>query len=523
MASTKKQTRSVKATKELMTMLWDPVFAVDPLAFVLFAFPWGKPGTPLEHWQGPKKWQRKILQELSEHIKSNKVKRATGNDLELWRKAVSSGHGIGKSALISWIIIWFLTTRPGAVAVVSANNEHQLKGRTWAELKKWVTLSINSDWWEMLAMEMRPAAWYAESLADLKIDSAYYYAKAQLWSEENPDAFAGAHNHYGVLLVFDEASGIPSVIWDVCNGYFSDQVEEGYQFAFSNPRRNSGKFFECFHKNREFWRTEKIDTRTVEGIDLGQAEKLRKEYGEDSAQFRVQVMGEFPLSDTSQFISRLLVQEAMSRETYIDSGAPLLMGVDVAAPSTGGRSVIAFRRGYDAKSIPWYSSKTDDTVQLARKVAEFIDKYHVTKVFVDGNGFGRGVYDNLKAWGYGDKIINVMAGSQRNCDTDRYKNKRAEMWDLLKKWLEMGTIPQDDLLIDDLTACSYKHDVNTGALLLESKEAMRERGIASPDKADALAMTFAAPVARTDIQSRDRRQTKRRLVKRYSALEYAAR
>ena len=133
---------------------------------------------------------RKILREISTHIQRNQVVDVP----EMFRLAVASGRGIGKSALVSWLILWMLSTRLGATIIVTANTEQQLRSRTWAELGKWLTLSIHSHWFTKTATTIKPAPWFEEALIrDLKIDTGYYYAQAQLWSEENPDAFAGIH------------------------------------------------------------------------------------------------------------------------------------------------------------------------------------------------------------------------------------------------------------------------------------------------------------------------------------------
>lgn len=102
---------------ELMSRLWSPAIKNDPLAFVLLTFPWGEPGTPLEHHAGPRKWQRQILTDIRDHIRQNDGK----VDFDTFRMAVASGRGIGKSALVSWLVIWMLSTRIGGSVIVSAN------------------------------------------------------------------------------------------------------------------------------------------------------------------------------------------------------------------------------------------------------------------------------------------------------------------------------------------------------------------------------------------------------------------
>ena len=167
----------------------------------------GTRGHPLAEFTGPRKWQEKILKKMTTHIARNNGK----VDPEMFRLAVASGRGIGKSALVSWLILWMLSTRLGSTIIVTANTEQQLRSRTWAELGKWLTLAINNHWYTKTATAIKPESWFEEALKrDLKIDTGYYYAQAQLWSEENPDAFAGIHSNYGVCLIMDEASGIPA-------------------------------------------------------------------------------------------------------------------------------------------------------------------------------------------------------------------------------------------------------------------------------------------------------------------------
>ena len=244
-----------------MTRLWSKTIANNPEAFVLMAFPWGQPNTPLAKFRGPRKWQREVLRTIAQHIKDNDGKL----DMETFRLAVSSGRGIGKSALVSWLILWMLSTRIGSTVIVSANSEAQLRSVTWGELTKWAAMIINAHWWEISATKLMPAKWVCELVErDLKKGTRYWAAEGKLWSEENPDSYAGVHNHDGMMLIFDEASGIPDSIWSVGAGFFTENILDRYWCAFSNPRRNSGYFFETFHGKRDFWKTKQVDARTVE-------------------------------------------------------------------------------------------------------------------------------------------------------------------------------------------------------------------------------------------------------------------
>ena len=238
-------------------------FADDPLGFVMYAFPWGDRNRELQ-----------------------------GLKPELFKIARASGRGIGKSAFLAWIALWLFSTMPSSTVIVSANTEQQLKSTTFPEIRKWATMSIHSRWFEHNAMSLQPADWLVSTLKKTtKYDSAYWYIQARLWSEEAPDAYAGVHSQMGMAVLFDEASGIPSVIWPVAQGYFTDATTHRFWVVISNPRNPSGQFFECFHGNRDQWDHANIDGRSVEENDHGLYTSIISQYGEDSDQARVEVYG----------------------------------------------------------------------------------------------------------------------------------------------------------------------------------------------------------------------------------------
>ena len=476
---------SAQDEQELMARLWSPIIKDNPLAFVLYAFPWGKAGTPLEHFSGPRKWQREVLQELAEHIKQNNGK----VDFDTFRMATSSGRGIGKSALVSWLVLWMLSTRIGSTTIVSANSEAQLRSVTWAEITKWLSMAMNTHWFEVSATRVMPAKWLTELVErDLKLGTRYWGVEGRLWSAENPDSYAGVHNFSGVMLVFDEASGIDDSIWSVASGFFTENTPNRFWLAFSNPRRNSGYFYEAFHSKRDFWKTKIVDARTVEGTDKAVYQQIIDEYGADSAQAHVEVFGEFPNASDDQFIGAHIVDEAMERERYKDLSAPIILGVDPArfgADST----VIAVRQGRDIIAIKRF--KGDDTMETVGRIIECIEEFKPVLVNIDEGGLGAGVVDRLKEQRYKVKGVN-FANKSKNMMM--YGNKRAEMWGDMREWLRSASIPKDRTLKTDLISPLMKPD-SKGAIYLESKKDMKMRGLASPDAADAIALTFAYPVA----------------------------
>ena len=477
--------------KQLMTELWSLNIKDDPLNFVKFAFPWGQKNTPLEDFTGPRKWQEKILRDIAIHIQRNQT-----IDLpEMFRLAVASGRGIGKSALVAWLILWMLSTRLGATIIVTANTEQQLRSRTWAELGKWITLAINSHWFNKTATTVKPAPWFEEALIrDLQIDTGYYYAQAQLWSEENPDAFAGIHSSYGVCLIMDEASGIPAPIYSVSEGFFSEPTAHRYWFTFSNPRRNTGPFYDSFYSKRKYWHNEQIDSRTVEGTDQKLFQTMLEQYGENSTVARVEVLGEFPSADDDTVIPMDLVRAAVDRDVSISASAPIVWGLDVARFG-GDNSALCVRQGNTVLEIKTFNSM--DLMQLCGAVKNKYDnETMMTKpqeVLVDVIGLGSGVVDRLAEQNLPVRGVNVAEAPSTK---KNFLNLRAELWFAIKDWLAQREcrLPNDDELVAELAAPIYKY-TSTGKIKLESKEEMKKRGIKSPDRADALALTMASAAA----------------------------
>lgn len=459
----------------------------DPLRFVLLVFPWGD-GELTGH-TGPDTWQIDILTAIRDGLSLNHALRI----------AVASGHGPGKSALVAWILLWAVATCVDTRCVVTANTDTQLRTKTWAELAKWYRLCLCRHWFNLTATAL------------YSVDGAHertWRVDMVPWSENRTEAFAGLHNQgKRILVVFDEASAIPDVIWETTEGALTDAETEIIWAAFGNPTRNTGRFRECFGRFRHRWLRRQIDSRTARMTNKAEIAEWIKDYGEDSDFVRVRVKGEFPRAGSMQFIASDLVEAAMSadRDQDVTIYDPLVMGVDVARFGMD-RTVIVLRRGRDARTLPWVKLSGADTMTVAAKIAELAEYYKPDAIFVDGGGPGGGVVDRLRMLHH--PVIEVQfggkadrAGSNTQSGAIIYANKRAEMWGLMREWLSGGMLPTNDQeLLADLTGVEYGYALKDGrdAILLEKKEDMRKRGLASPDLADALACTFAYPVAPHD-------------------------
>lgn len=481
---------SIKSNEPILEWMMSEECYISPYHFAMTAYAWGE--GDLKQFDGPRRWQREIMQEIEQYLRTALGMRATLGCLpDFFREAVASGRGPGKSALVGMLAHWFLSTRVGGSTWVAANGEPQLRTKTFPEISKWVARGINKDFFEINATSIGPSKWfreYIESPEGLNRSTKYYYISGQLWSKENPDAFAGAHNFDGEFAIFDEASGIPDSIWTVQEGVFTEDIPDRFWLAFSNPRISQGAFFECFHRNRDRWRTRQIDSRTVEGISKSTYENIIAQHGEDSDEARVEVYGQFPKSGEDQFISPFVVDEAVKRPRYKDDTAPIIVGVDPARSGLDS-TVIVVRQGRDIVSLKRY--KGEDTMQIVGRVIDTIEEWRPDLTAVDEGGIGAGVLDRLTEQRY--KVRGVNFG-WKAANPVMYGNVRAEIWGKMREWLKTASIPADDQLKMDLCAPNKKPNSN-GTIFLEGKKEMKSRGLASPDAADALAVTFHYPVA----------------------------
>jgi hypothetical protein len=452
----------------------------DPLEFVRYAFPWAEPGTELATSEGPEPWQVDLLSAIRDGLLT--PERAI-------QQAIASGHGIGKSAFVSWLILWGISTFEDTRGVVTANTETQLKTKTWAELAKWYRMFIGRELFKMTAT------------AIFSVDPAHertWRIDMVRWSEHNPEAFAGLHNQgKRILVVFDEASAIHDVIWETTEGALTDRDTQIIWFVAGNPTKNTGRFRGCFDgPQARFWQTRAIDSRTVSFTNKEQIARWIEAYGEDSDFARVRVKGMFPRAGSMQFISSEIVAEAALREVYVDKYDPLIMGVDVARFGDDS-SVIRFRKGRDSRTMASIRLHGVDTQAVAARVAEEYLRYRVDAVFVDGGGVGGGVVDRLRALRVPCFDVQFGAKSDRT-DPDepnsKFANKRAEMYGMMRSWLKNGAIENDDTIKAQFAAVEYGFN-QRDEIQLESKADLKRRVGYSPDDADALALTFAYPVA----------------------------
>ena len=475
----------------------------DPLRYVMYMFPWNDdpsiqlvslPEAYRERFPGieygPDQWACEFLDDLGREIKERKF---NGKDaVPPIRFSTASGHGIGKSTLTAWIIKFLLDTRPFSIGMVTANTSDQLRTKTWAQVGFWNAKSLTADSW-IYRNSRGNMSLYRNTKSDDIRDK--WRCDAQTCREENSEAFAGLHAaNSTAFYIFDEASAVPDPIFDVREGGATDG--EPMSFDFGNPTRKSGRFYEnTIGKFRHRYITRSIDSRDVSITNKALFEEWRNDWGEDSDFFKVRVKGVFPSAGSVQFINSDEVEQAMFRLPEEDKTAPLIIGVDVAR--FGDNSTIIYPRvGNDAKTWGYWEFRGLDIVGVVEAVVKKIDYFKklgktCEGLFIDGGGLGGGVVDMLSRLRYNPIDVNFGGKSF----DPKYRLKVDQMWGNLRDNIPHLCLPRDDVLRDQLTQREYGFTA-TGKIALESKKDMEDRGVMSPDVADALALTYAHDVGR---------------------------
>jgi hypothetical protein len=453
-------------------------FSADPLGFSRYAWAWGEDGE-LEKFKGPHEWQKEVFSLIGDHLKSDK----RFNPLKI---AVSSGRGIGKSALIAMLCNWAMSTCDDTRIIVTANTEGQLQTKTWPEISKWFRRAINEHWWTQTATKI---------CVKEKAHADTWRMDRETWSANNVEAFRGLHNAgKRMIIVFDEAAGIPDVIWHATEGSLTDEYTEMVWIAFSNPSQNTGSFRECFGRLKHRWHTFQIDSRNVPGTNKEEIQGWIEDWGEDHDFVRINVKGEFPRAGSTQFISGEVVQNARKRTIDVNPREWKILSVDVARFGDD-KTVIGLRQG--RKFTVLEKIRGLDTVQVGYRVCAFMKEYEPRLTVIDGDGVGGGVVDNVKHqmsdWLKKNVPCQVeeFHGGNSPGDAFAYFNRRAEVWGKMREWLKTGDIPDDPELDMDLSGPEYFMS-NKNQIQLERKEDMKSRGLASPDIGDCLAMSFSA-------------------------------
>ena len=392
--------------------------------------------------------------------------------------SVRSGHGTGKSTTASWCMLWFLLTRFPSKTVVTAPTTGQLFDALFSELKRWIN---------ELPAELRELLEVKSDRVELNAAKAEAFISARTSRAETPEALAGVHSE-NVLLVVDEASGVPEPVFEAASGSMSGHTAT--TLLMSNPTRSSGTFFESHHGNSEAWTNFHWSCVLSPLVSDDFVEEMKERYGEDSNAFRVRVLGEFPLADDDTVIPYHLVESAMGRRIDRDETAKPVWSLDVARFGNDD-TVLLKRAGGVVYEVAKWSGK--DLMHTVGRIKADYDglptPLQPRVVLVDVIGMGGGVVDRLRELNVPVRGVNV---SEAPAAKDNYVNLRSELWFKVKGWLEQKTVSliEDKRLLTELTSVRYRF-TSQGKMQVESKDEMKRRGLKSPDVADALVLSMA--------------------------------
>lgn len=426
--------------------------------------------------------------------------------------SVRSGHGIGKSAVESWLAIWFLTTRPYPKIPCTAPTQHQLWDILWAEIAKWLrnnpALANDLIWTkEKVYMKGHPEEWFAVGRTASK-----------------PDALQGFHADH-VLYIIDEASGVKDEIFEPILGALST---EGSKLVMcGNPTKITGFFYDSHHKNREQFNAMHIDGRSSSRVDQDFVDTIIDMFGEDSDVFRVRVAGEFPRALPDSFIPMEWAERASeAKAPEIEQVTRVDIGIDVAryGDDSSVISPVLDRRVQEEPEVYHHN----DTMQLTGMAVICVKKYARAHpwaeihVKIDCDGLGVGVFDRLmelkeqiveeiererEGLYEDDDAPPVMSldivechfggegGTVNDADPVEYQTSTGLMWGTVREALRTQSLKlwPDDKQISQLS--NRRYVVNSaGKIELEKKEAMKKRGLSSPDMGDALALALYDPL-----------------------------
>jgi hypothetical protein len=456
----------------------------SPFLFVLQALfkleehewrPW-QPGSPhplSPHFRGeppngPELWQGNFLKDVAEAI-------TTGRR----RFTVRAGHGVGKSTVEAWLILWFVLFHRNCKVPVTANSQDQLRDVVWAEVARWH---------RELPEFLRNSVEISAEKIFVKVDPEGSFAVARTARPEKPEALQGFHAD--VLAFFiEEASGIEDVIVETAGGALSGS--NSWVFMFANPTRTSGYFFRSHNEMSAEWRCYHVPCSHSSRADPDFERQIIKEWGEGSVQHRVRALGEFPLTEDDGVMSIGLLRAAVGREVMIADSA-IIWGLDVARFGDD-TTCLAKRRGPVLLEPTQEWRKIDLMQTTGRVVHEYRNtpiEWRPSHICVDVIGLGAGVVDRLREQGLPARGINVAEAPSTNAT--RYMRLRDELWFKGREWFQTlaVTIPDDKELIAELVGPKYKME-SSGKLKVESKDDMKKRGVKSPNRADAFLLTFA--------------------------------
>ena len=427
----------------------------------------------------PDKWQAGAAEDLAHNPKVS----------------IKSGQGVGKTGLEAAVFLWFITCFPYPRVVATAPTKQQLHDVLWSEISKWMSNS------PLLPQLLKWTKTYVYMIGNEK----RWFGVAR--TATKPENMQGFHED-NMLFIVDEASGVADPIMEAILGTLSGANNK--LLMCGNPTKTTGIFYDSHTRDRALYKC-----HTVSSIDSNRTNKeninsLIRKYGWDSNVVRVRVRGEFPNQEDDVFIPLSTIEQCGSRLFELDENKPLpliVFGVDVARfgddetviyrNARGKLKIVQKHRGQDLMK-----TVGDIVVQYKKAIKEFPNYLRKIYVNINDTGLGGGVTDRLKEVKREQNlnklcVIPINAAEKIETDTkdgkeaaEHYNNLTTHMWAVLKELLENKEIEieNDDETFAQVSSRKYFLASN-GKLEIESKKEMKKRGLDSPDRGDALALS----------------------------------
>lgn len=421
----------------------------------------------------PDNWQGKAAESVRDNPKT----------------AIRSGQGVGKSALTACLMLWYISMHPYSRIIATAPTKKQLEDVLWAEINKWLvgTILEGKIIWKKTRIEMNGygAVWYATAKTATR-----------------PENMQGYHEQY-MLFVVDEASGVEDKILEAILGTLGH--EDNRLLLLGNPTKTTGVFHDAFYKDKVDYYTLNVNARDVKRTNKNNIKSLIRKYGEDSNVVRVRVNGDFPKQEDDVFIPLEFIEQSIMTE-YVEREIETIdIGVDVARFGDDD-TVIAHK--INNKIPPFKIRRGQDLMRtsgdvllscssLKEKYPEFFERGGKIKVKIDDTGLGGGVTDRVREVIRDKNITWIEIYPVNMAKSIHHKycyDITTYLWSVVRDQIDISNgqkcqliLPNDDDLVGQLSCRKYTYH-SSGKIKIESKKEMKDRGLRSPDRADAVTL-----------------------------------
>lgn len=416
------------------------------------------------------------------------------------RIAIRSGHRVGKTMLLAVVALWHLCTKYPQKTIITAPSAGQLYGSLFPEIMTWARRlpAFMSDLFQF----------YTDGIK-LRSDPSGSFLVARTADPDNPEGFQGIHSA-NILFIWDEASGIDDRLFNAARGSMASP--RALRILAGNPTRLHNTFHKAFTTHAELYTAFRVSSMGLKTVDPDFIAEVVSEFGEDSNEYRIRVLGEFPETDDESFISSKLVRAARKRQIERPRMSAVVYSIDPSRSPEGNGDPTVITRRYGHHYVDdQLTYRRKDTMQIVGEIQKLVQEDHTrlvrefkeagrsllylppipVAIIVDVIGIGAGIVDRLRELGF--NVIAVNA-SENSTDEMHCFRMRDALWKKGLNFLKDGKskIPDTDILEVELSGARYQYN-SAGDLVIESKKEMRKRGLRSPDHADSLCLNLCCP------------------------------